>query len=82
MLASSVSLQGLIESLSSFPFFTYIFAFLKDFVITLLKTGPVPKHIALIMDGNRTYAKRNNLALKDGHTAGGESLILVCFILS
>lgn len=42
-----------------------------------MKTGPVPKHIAVIMDGNRTYAKKHNLALKDGHYAGAESLVHV-----
>ena len=36
--------------------------------------GPIPKHIAFIMDGNRRYARKNNLALKRGHTLGFDKL--------
>lgn len=57
--------------------FIYICGFLKDFCLEILKTGPVPKHVALIMDGNRRYAKINGLKLKDGHIAGAEALIHV-----
>lgn len=31
-------------------------------------------HLAVIMDGNRRWAKRNNLNIKDGHKAGAEKL--------
>lgn len=34
----------------------------------------LPKHIALIMDGNRRWAKERNLDIKQGHYAGAESL--------
>ena len=29
-----------------------------------------PNHVAVIMDGNRRWAKNNNLPIKDGHQAG------------
>ena len=29
-----------------------------------------PNHIAIIMDGNGTWSKRNKLQRKDGHKAG------------
>lgn len=74
---SSLSAQGLLNSLSTFPVFSYLFGFTKDFTISLLKTGPIPKHVALIMDGNRRYAKNHNLPLKDGHSAGAETLLKV-----
>ena len=34
----------------------------------------LPKHIALIMDGNRRRAKERNLDIKQGHYAGAENL--------
>ena len=29
-----------------------------------------PKHVAIIMDGNRRWAKANGLSIIDGHKAG------------
>lgn len=34
----------------------------------------LPKHIAIIMDGNRRWAKERELATRDGHRAGAEAL--------
>ncbi|CAK7901700.1 dehydrodolichyl diphosphate synthase complex subunit Rer2p [[Candida] anglica] len=73
----SSSLNILLNTLGSFPVLSYATGFVKDFIISIMKTAPVPRHVALIMDGNRTYAKNNNLPLKDGHNAGAESLIHV-----
>ena len=33
-----------------------------------------PKHIAIIMDGNRRWAKKRNLPVKLGHKEGAETL--------
>ncbi len=30
----------------------------------------IPEHIAIIMDGNGTWSKKNNLHRKDGHKEG------------
>nr|XP_033508626.1 dehydrodolichyl diphosphate synthase 6-like isoform X2 [Nicotiana tomentosiformis] len=40
-------------------------------------TGPVPSHLAFIMDGNRRYAKKQNLLERDGYRAGFSVLINV-----
>ncbi len=38
-----------------------------------IRRGPVPEHLALILDGNRRYAERSGLAsLRDGYAAGAE----------
>lgn len=37
---------------------------------SILKFGPVPHHIAFIMDGNRRYAKKINAEKIDGHSKG------------
>lgn len=35
-----------------------------------VRTGIIPEHIAVIMDGNRRWAKNNNLPTRDGHKEG------------
>jgi len=42
--------------------------------INVLKCGPVPKHIAFIMDGNRRYATKENVQKVVGHTKGFDKL--------
>lgn len=41
---------------------------------TNLETNSYPEHIAIIMDGNRRWAKENNLEIKEGHKKGAENL--------
>ena len=36
--------------------------------------GPMPKHIAIIMDGNRRYAREEGKDVKEGHLAGKEKI--------
>lgn len=62
----------------TFPLFTYAIELVKDFIVSMMRTSPIPKHIGLIMDGNRRYAKSKDIELKDGHSAGADSLIQVC----
>lgn len=35
-----------------------------------VRLGIIPKHLAVIMDGNRRWAKNNNLPARDGHREG------------
>lgn len=37
-------------------------------------TGPMPNHIAIIMDGNRRYAKELGLDTREGHIAGKDKI--------
>ena len=37
------------------------------------QTVPVPKHIAIIMDGNGRWAKKRGLPRTAGHAAGAET---------
>jgi undecaprenyl diphosphate synthase len=39
-----------------------------------LKTSPIPKHVAIIMDGNRRWAKKNDLPIILGHRHGAQTL--------
>ncbi|KAL6222181.1 hypothetical protein ACLB2K_005573 [Fragaria x ananassa] len=45
-------------------------SFMRKCLFSVLSVGPIPAHIAFIMDGNRRYAKRWNLAVGEGHKAG------------
>lgn len=42
--------------------------------VNVIKAGNVPRHIAFIMDGNRRYAKKNNVLKAEGHTKGFDKL--------
>ncbi|XP_009782357.1 dehydrodolichyl diphosphate synthase CPT3-like isoform X1 [Nicotiana sylvestris] len=50
---------------------------IRKCIFSVLSIGPVPSHIAFIMDGNRRYAKKKNLLEKDGYRAGFSVLINV-----
>ena len=39
-----------------------------------LNVENLPRHIAIIMDGNRRWAKNNGLSTKEGHKAGSKNL--------
>jgi len=41
-----------------------------------LKLGP--KHVAIIMDGNRRWARKYDLSISEGHFKGAENLISIC----
>jgi undecaprenyl pyrophosphate synthase len=45
---------------------------------SIIRCGPVPKHVAIIMDGNRRFAKKMNVQYKRGHALGFEKLKQVC----
>ncbi|KAL0327251.1 UNVERIFIED_CONTAM: Dehydrodolichyl diphosphate synthase 6 [Sesamum angustifolium] len=48
---------------------------LRRCICLVLSVGPVPKHIAFIMDGNRRYAKKQNLEEGAGHRFGFRALM-------
>jgi undecaprenyl pyrophosphate synthase len=43
---------------------------LHKFVFTILKRGSLPKHIAIVMDGNRRFAKKKGVEKNVGHEKG------------
>ena len=51
--------------------------FFESLCYKVIKMGNMPKHVAVIMDGNRRFAKKENISRKDGHTAGFEKLAQV-----
>ncbi|GFR63057.1 ditrans,polycis-polyprenyl diphosphate synthase ((2E,6E)-farnesyl diphosphate specific) [Elysia marginata] len=40
----------------------------------VLKSGPIPQHVAIIMDGNRRFAVKNSIKKCEGHLKGFDKL--------
>lgn len=49
----------------------------RNALLKVLAAGPVPHHIAFVMDGNRRYARMNHKLAQQGHTDGYETLTKV-----
>ncbi|CAL9079741.1 unnamed protein product, partial [Musa textilis] len=49
----------------------------RRWLFLTLSIGPMPEHIAFILDGNRRYAKKKNLKMGAGHNVGFNSLVVV-----
>lgn len=55
---------------------------LKELFINSVRQGPVPQHIAFVMDGNRRFARKNHIETAEGHNMGFEALakiLEVCY---
>lgn len=39
-------------------------------LINVLAAGPIPRHVAFVMDGNRRYARRLHKQVQQGHAEG------------
>ena len=56
---------------------SYIKIWLVYWFLDILATGPMPRHIAFVMDGNRRYARRLGKQGKEGHPDGFQNLLWV-----
>lgn len=50
---------------------------LRELLIGAVSQGPVPQHIAFVMDGNRRFARSHKIETAEGHNLGFESLAKV-----
>ena len=48
--------------------------YVQRLVIRILAVGPVPKHVAFVMDGNRRYARSKHMRVQEGHSDGFAAL--------
>lgn len=48
----------------------YLFGILFQQFIRILKTSKLPRHLALITDGHRTFAKKNGISGKAAYVNG------------
>ncbi|TFK18866.1 dehydrodolichyl diphosphate synthetase [Coprinopsis marcescibilis] len=47
-----------------------LLGYVQDFALKVLAAGPIPRHVAFVMDGNRRYARKHNKQIQQGHSAG------------
>ena len=64
----------MVSTLYRIPGYLKTLSFLKRVFGGIIKMGPVPKHIGIIMDGSRRYARAHKLETKEGHNLGFASL--------
>lgn len=51
---------------------------LREILIGALQQGPIPQHVAFVMDGNRRFARSHKIETVEGHNLGFEALARVC----
>lgn len=57
------------------PARSLIYRLYEQRLLAQVKTGPLPRHVGLILDGNRRFARRHNLTSpREIYTAGAEKL--------
>lgn len=71
----------MLEWISRFPGYDHVLGSIKTIVGNIILTGPVPRHVGLIMDGNRRYAKKEHIELREGHSLGFESMAKILELL-
>ena len=49
----------------------------RELVMAAIRQGPVPQHVAFVMDGNRRFAKNHKIEVVEGHNLGFEALAKV-----
>ncbi|KAK3709677.1 cis-prenyltransferase [Vermiconidia calcicola] len=74
---STAHTSALRRWLLSLPPLEYALQHIRELLIGSLKCGPIPKHIAFIMDGNRRWARTHHLETVEGHHMGFEALARV-----
>ncbi|KAH6673154.1 Decaprenyl diphosphate synthase-like protein [Halenospora varia] len=55
---------------------------LREMLIGALRQGPMPQHVAFVMDGNRRFARSHHIETVEGHNLGFEALariLEVCY---
>ncbi|RHZ59983.1 undecaprenyl diphosphate synthase family protein [Aspergillus thermomutatus] len=81
-MATSMHLSKLRNWFLASPPAEFIIDRLRELLIGALKQGPVPQHIAFVMDGNRRFARSHGIETVEGHNLGFEALariLEVCY---
>lgn len=75
MLISQEKINYLWRYAANLPLISIAPKAIIDKLVEILSTGPVPRHVAFVMDGNRRYARKYGIPVAEGHYAGFETLI-------
>ena len=66
---------------STFPGYRQALTTGKKMFGKIISTGPVPKHVGIIMDGNRRYARTHKIEIKEGHSMGFDTMANILELL-
>jgi ditrans,polycis-polyprenyl diphosphate synthase len=77
---SSLHLSQIRKWLWSSPPVEWSINQLRELLIGALRQGPVPQHVAFVMDGNRRFARNHKIETVEGHNLGFEALARVFFL--
>ncbi|EFR03812.1 dehydrodolichyl diphosphate synthase [Nannizzia gypsea CBS 118893] len=76
-MASSMHLSRIRKWLASSPPVEGAIYYLRELLIGALRQGPIPQHVAFVMDGNRRFARNQGIERVEGHNLGFEALAKV-----
>lgn len=51
--------------------------YIQHFLLCVLSAGPIPGHVAIILDGHRRYARSKGMKVIEGHMIGSFILLRV-----
>ncbi|EPS41931.1 hypothetical protein H072_4098 [Dactylellina haptotyla CBS 200.50] len=60
--------------LFSLPPIEWLSLRIQEALIGALRQGPIPQHVAFVMDGNRRFARQSHIETTEGHNLGFEAL--------
>lgn len=77
-MAGSMHLSRLRRWFLASPPIEFAITNLKELLVGALRQGPIPQHVAFVMDGNRRFARSHGIETVEGHNLGFEALARVC----
>jgi len=81
-MASSMHLSHIRRWILDSPPIEFAIDHIRELLVGALKKGPVPQHVAFVMDGNRRFARSHGIETIEGHNLGFEALariLEVCY---
>ncbi|OOQ90033.1 putative prenyltransferase [Penicillium brasilianum] len=81
-MAGSMHLSRLRRWFLASPPIEFAITTLKELLVGALRQGPIPQHVAFVMDGNRRFARSHGIETVEGHNLGFEALariLEVCY---
>lgn len=81
-MTTSIHMSRLRTWLTQSPPAEWTLSTIRSLLIGALKQGPIPRHVAFVMDGNRRFARSHHIETVEGHNLGFEALariLEVCY---
>ncbi|CRG84763.1 prenyltransferase, putative [Talaromyces islandicus] len=76
-MSTSMHFSHLRKWVAASPPVEFVVNRVKELLIGALRQGPIPQHIAFVMDGNRRFARTHGIETIEGHHLGFEALVRI-----